>query len=284
MADGALPVSVEVRQVAFGYPHFRLQPINFSLRPGELLTILGPNAAGKSTLLKLLAGLLVPETGAVLLEGQPVTTLDLRERARRIAVVQQESPLLFPIRVLPFVLQGRHAYLPALGFETETDLAVARNALAATRTGHLADRLVQELSGGEKQRVLLARALSQQPEFLLLDEPTLHLDIGFQVELLRLVQQLARRELYAVALVTHELNLAAEFADSVLLLHQGRMLRLGTPAEVFERDLLEQVFETELEVFFHPETGRPRVVLGSETSEPRLRSGEGGEAGQKRLE
>ncbi|MBI4465837.1 MAG: ABC transporter ATP-binding protein [Acidobacteria bacterium] len=284
MADGALPVSVEVRQVAFGYPHFRLQPINFSLRPGELLTILGPNAAGKSTLLKLLAGLLVPETGAVLLEGQPVAALDLRERARRIAVVQQESPLLFPIRVLPFVLQGRHAYLPALGFETETDLAVARNALAATRTAHLADRLVQELSGGEKQRVLLARALAQQPEFLLLDEPTLHLDIGFQVELLRLVQQLARREPYAVALVTHELNLAAEFADSVLLLHQGRMLRLGTPAEVFERDLLEQVFETELEVFFHPETGRPRVVLGSETSEPRLRSGEGGEAGQKRLE
>jgi len=204
----------------------------------------------------------------VLIDGRPVGGLDLRERARRIAVVQQESPLLFPIRVLPFVLQGRYAYLRALGFEGQDDLEVARQALVATRTGHLAERLVQELSGGEKQRVLLARALAQEPELLLLDEPTLHLDIGFQVELLRLVQQLARREGYAVALVSHELNLAAEFADSVLLLQQGRPLRLGPPAEVLERELLEQVFETELEVLIQPETGRPRVVLRAAPDAP----------------
>lgn len=268
--ESALPVSVEVRQAAFGYPHFRLQPLNLSLRRGELLAIIGPNASGKSTLLRLLAGLLAPEAGAVLLDGRSVISLSLRERARRIALVQQESPLLFPIRVLPFVLQGRHPYLPALGFESGRDLEVARQALASTRSAHLAGRLMQELSGGEKQRVLLARALAQQPELLLLDEPTLHLDIGFQVDLLRLVQQLARRQGYAVALVSHELNLAAEFADTVLLLHQGRMLRLGTPAEVFDSDLLEQVFDTDLDVFFHPETGRPRVVLRSDagTAQP----------------
>ena len=268
MPEPTLPVCLEVRQLSYRYPHFALQAVNFSLHRGELLAIIGPNASGKSTLLKLLAGLLVPEAGAVLVDGRPVGALNLRERARRIAVVQQESPLLFPIRVLPFVLQGRYAYLRALGFEGQDDLEVARQALVATRTGHLAERLVQELSGGEKQRVLLARALAQEPELLLLDEPTLHLDIGFQVELLRLVQQLARREGYAVALVSHELNLAAEFADSVLLLQQGRPLRLGPPAEVLERELLEQVFETELEVLIQPETGRPRVVLRAAPDAP----------------
>lgn len=284
MADAALRVSVEVRQLTYDYPHFGLRPQNFSLHRGELLAIIGPNASGKSTLLKLLAGLLPPASGAVLLDGQPVASLSLRERARRIAVVQQESPLLFPVRVLPFVLQGRHAYLRTLGFESEADLDVARQALAATRTTPLAERLMQELSGGEKQRVLLARALAQQPELLLLDEPTLHLDVGFQVQLLQLVQQLARREGYGVVLVSHELNLAAEFADNVLLLHQGRALRFGAPAEVMEREVLEQVFETELDVFLHPETGRARIVLRSQADGSAPSSTEGGDGRESQVE
>ncbi|MGH9862777.1 MAG: ABC transporter ATP-binding protein [Candidatus Acidiferrales bacterium] len=260
-AEPRLAVCLEVRHLAYDYPQFRLQPVDFSLHRGELLAVIGPNASGKSTLLKLLAGLLPVEAGAVLLEGRPVGSLNLRERARRIAVVQQESPLHFPLRVLPFVLQGRHARMGLLQFESDTHLEVARRALVRTQAAHLADRFVQELSGGEKQRVILARALAQEPELLLLDEPTLHLDIGFQVELLRLVQTLARREHYAVILVSHELNLAAEFADTVLLLHQGHPVRLGSPDEVFDRELLEQIFETELDVFLHPGSGRPRVVL-----------------------
>ena len=270
MSETPLPVCLEVRQASFGYPEaagrFRLQAQNFYLHPGELFAVVGPNASGKSTLLKLLAGLLPPEAGAVLLEGRLVSALSPRERARRIAVVQQESPLLFPIRVRPFVLQGRHAYLSSLQFETTRDLEVAEQALHTTRTVHLADRLVQEISGGEKQRVILARALAQQPKLLLLDEPTLHLDIGYQVELLRLVRQLARQEAYAVVLVTHELNLAAEFADTALLLHQGRAVRLGKPAEVFRQELLEEVFQTELDVLPHPASGRPRVVLRGKTT------------------
>lgn len=272
------PAVLEVRQAAYSYAHFQLQPLNFSLHRGELLAIIGPNASGKSTLLKLLASLLQPQAGAVLLDGYAVSSFNFRERARRIAVVQQESSLHFPIRVLPFVLQGRYAHMGPMQFETRPHQEVARAALLLTRTGHLADRLVQEISGGEKQRVVLARALAQQPELLLLDEPTLHLDIGSQVELLRLVQTLARRDHYAVALVSHELNLAAEFADTVLLLQQGRALRYGPPAEVFERELLEEVFQTELDVFTHPETGRPRVLLraaeedqkggGPESSDP----------------
>jgi len=261
-------VRLEARRISYTYPDaagrgepFRLQPLSFAVHAGELLAVVGPNGSGKSTLLKLVSGLLMPETGAVLLDGRPLATLNLRARARQVAVVQQESPLFFPISVLAFVLQGRYTYLHPLGFESEDDVRIARQVMATTRTGHFAHRLVQELSGGEKQRVLLARALAQQPKLLLLDEPTLHLDIAYQVELLRLVRSLARKEHYGVVLVTHELNLAGEFADRALLLHQGRLVRAGALAEVFARELLEEIFQTELDVFIHPETGRPRVVV-----------------------
>lgn len=255
---------VEVMLASFAFPQFTLQPLSFTLRSGEVLAILGPNASGKSTLLGLLSGILPPLSGQVRLDGREMSRLDLRRRAQRVAVVQQESPLLFPVLVADYVLQGRHPHLRPLQLETEADYDAVARALEATSAAHLRHRWMQGLSGGEKQRVILARALAQQPEVLLLDEPTLHLDIGAQVDLLRLVRSLAARENYAVAVVTHELNLAAEFADRILLMHRGRMVRLGPPAEVFERELLEEVFETELDVLVHPATGRPRVVLRSE--------------------
>ncbi|MFQ5818256.1 MAG: ABC transporter ATP-binding protein, partial [Terriglobia bacterium] len=193
---------LELRRASIRYPGsgFRLAPVSLGVSAGEVVALVGPNASGKSTILKLASGSLRAEAGSVLLDAEPVAALGLRERARRIGVVQQESPLLFSIRVLPFVLQGRHAYLRTLQLETQEDLRVAEAVLAVTRSAHLAERLVQELSGGEKQRVILARALAQQPELLLLDEPTLHLDIAYQVELLRLVRSLARQEQYAVLL------------------------------------------------------------------------------------
>ena len=252
---------IEARQLSYSLPHFRLQAINLAVRRGELLAVLGPNASGKSTLLRLLAGVLEPEAGTALLDGKPAHELDHRERARRVAVVQQESPVLFPIDVLSFVLQGRHTHRPRFGFESEADIRVADEALELTRTAHLRARQLQELSGGEKQRVVLARALAQQPEILLLDEPTLHLDIGFQVELLKLVRKLAREKNYAVVLVSHELNLVSEFSDRALLLHKGEALALGTPREVYRADLLEEVFQTRLDVTRDPETGRPRVYV-----------------------
>lgn len=266
MASGTATVDtatavLEIRQLSYGYAHFRLQAINLGVRRGELLSVIGPNASGKSTLLKLVAGALEPEAGAVLLDGDPVHQMPPRERARRIALVQQESPVLFPIDVLSFVLQGRHASRPRFGFETDQDLNIAQEALMLTHATHLRHRMMQELSGGEKQRVVLARALTQQPELLLLDEPTLHLDIGFQVELLRLVRQLARERNYAVVLVSHELNLAAEFSDTALLLHRGQALAHGTPREVYDQELLEQVFQTQLEVFTDSTSGRPRVLV-----------------------
>jgi iron complex transport system ATP-binding protein len=225
-----------------------------------LVAILGPNASGKSTLLKLLAGVLKPLSGRIEVDGQEVGELDLRVRAQRIALVQQESELLFPLRVWEYVLQGRYPYGRRLRFESEEDCLLAGNALAQVGADELRDRWMDRLSGGEKQRVILARALAQQPALLLLDEPTQHLDIGGKVELLRRLRRLADENKYTVIVVTHELNLAAEFSDRVVLLHKGKSLRIGTPAEVYERDLLEDVFGAPLEVEMRA-SGRPRVIL-----------------------
>jgi len=243
---------------------FSLEATTFQAHQRELIAVLGPNASGKSTLLRLLSGLVKPLSGRVQLDGHEVSQLEPRTRAQRIAVVHQESPLLFPMRVWEYVLLGRHPYGRTLRLETPADLDIVQQSLTLVAAAHLRDRWMGEISGGEKQRVVLARALAQQPLLLLLDEPTLHLDIAAQVELLRRLRRLAAEGRYTVIVVTHELNLAAEFADQVVLLHRGKPLRVGTPAEVYRRDLLQQVFATELDV----ETGAdglPRVrVRGRE--------------------
>jgi iron complex transport system ATP-binding protein len=260
-------VRLNIEQASYAYhshgqsaPVFTLAATSFAARQREVVTILGPNASGKSTLLKLIAGSLKPLSGRVELEGFETSRLDPRTRAQKIAMVHQESPLLFPSRAGEYVLQGRHPYGKMLRFETAEDVKIAENALEQVGATHLRDRWMHEISGGEKQRVILARALAQQPILLLLDEPTLHLDIGAQVELLERLRQLAADNRYTVVVVTHELSLAAEFADTVVLLHEGKCLRVGTPAEVFRRDLLEQVFEAPLDVDIGPE-GRPRVHI-----------------------
>ncbi len=239
-------------------PLFTLEATSICARQRELVAILGPNASGKSTLLRLMAGVLPPLSGRVQLDGFEVSRLDPRSRAQRIALVQQESPLLFPVRVWEYVMQGRHPYGRGLRFETPQDMEVVESALAQVGALHLKPRWMREISGGEKQRVVLARALAQQPLLLLLDEPTLHLDIGAQVDLLRQLRSLAETHRYTVVVVTHELNLAAEFADHVVLMHRGKSLRVGPPAQVYERGLLEQVFGAALDVEMSPE-GTPRV-------------------------
>lgn len=264
-------VRVSVEQASYAYsanpsqaPLFTLEASSFQARPGEIVAILGPNACGKSTLLQLVAGSLAPLSGRVLLDGFVTHSLSPRTRAQRIAMVQQESRLLFPTRAWEFVMQGRHSYGKSLHFETENDVAIARNALAQVGADHLADRWMDKVSGGEKQRVILARALAQQPLLLLLDEPTLHLDIGAQVDLLDALRRLSRENRYTVIVVTHELNLAAEYADQIVLLQKGRTLRVGPPSAVYQRELLEQVFQTPLTVEM-TSSGRPRVTITSGT-------------------
>jgi iron complex transport system ATP-binding protein len=264
---------LNVEQASFAYaasersaPTFTLGATSFQAHERELVAILGPNASGKSTLLRLISGTIAPLSGRVELDGQETSRLDSRTRAQQIAVVHQETPLIYPALAGDFVLQGRHPYGRALRLASEDDIAIARNALAQVGAEHLAGRTIGELSGGEKQRVILARALAQQPRLVLLDEPTLHLDIGAQVELLERLRRLAEENRYAVVVVTHELALAAEFADLVVLLQHGRCLRVGPPAAVYQRELLEQVFEAPLEVELGP-AGRPRVNLRARRSE-----------------
>jgi iron complex transport system ATP-binding protein len=260
-------VRLSVEQVSYAYspnpnqaPIFTLEASSFQARAGEIVAILGPNASGKSTLLKLIAGTHPPLSGRVLLNGETTHSLTPRVRAQRIAMVQQESPLLFPTRAWEFVLQGRHAYGGSLQFESANDMTIARNALAQVTAAHLADRWMDQVSGGEKQRIVLARALAQQPVLLLLDEPTLHLDIGAQVGLLDTLRKLANESRYTVVIVTHELNLAAQYADTIVLLHKGKSLRVGPPGVVYQRELLEQVFQTPLSVELES-SGRPRVTV-----------------------
>jgi len=268
-AGGDSRLSVE--QVSYAYsanpaqaPLFTLEATSFQAKPGEIVAILGPNASGKSTLLNLIAGALAPLSGRILLDGFVTHSLTPKTRAQRIAVVQQESRLLFPARAWEFVLQGRHAHGRSLRFESEDDVLIAKNALAQVGASELSDRWMDQISGGEKQRVILARALAQQPLLLLLDEPTLHLDIAAQVGLLDALRRLAAENRYTVVVVTHELNLAAEYADQVVLMQRGRCLRVGPPAVIYQRELLEQVFQTPLTVEMGA-SGRPRVTVLSGT-------------------
>ena len=266
-AAPASDVRLTVEQASYAYsvtergaPKFALGPVTFEARRREIVAILGPNASGKSTLLKLLAGLCKPLSGFVRVDDKEPSQLDPRERAQRIALVQQESALIFQLRVWEYVLQGRYPYGRRLRFESKEDCLMAENALSQVGASELRDRWMEQLSGGEKQRVILARALAQQPSLLLLDEPTQHLDIGGKVELLRRLRRLVDENRYTVVVVTHELNLAAEFSDRIVLLHRGKCEITGTPREVYRRDILEDVFNAPLDVEIRP-GGKPRVML-----------------------
>jgi iron complex transport system ATP-binding protein len=261
------PARLVVEHASFAYdperregPQFSLEPVSFQAQRGEMVMIVGPNASGKTTLLRLLSGVERPLGGRVELDGAEVARLDPRTRAQRIAMVQQESSLVFPLRAVEYVLQGRHPYSRRLHFPKEEDRELAMRALEQVGGGHLAERWMQEISGGEKQRVVLARALAQQPLLFLLDEPTLHLDIGGQVELLRQLAALGSVGKATIVVVTHELGLAAEFADQVVLLRRGHALGVGTPAEVLREEVLREVFEAPLRVEMGP-GGRPRIRL-----------------------
>ncbi|MFB3920332.1 MAG: ABC transporter ATP-binding protein [Terriglobia bacterium] len=253
-------VDLNVDGVTFRYPHFELAPTSFEAKAGELLAIIGPNGSGKSTLLEIASGHLKPRGGTVHLGQQDLHRLDPRRRAQRVGLARQETILLFSFEVREFVLQGRHPHLGRGLFESPEDERSVEWALEMTNLRALAGRRILEISSGEFQRAVLARALAQRPRLLLLDEPTANLDIGYQIEMVSLLRRLAAAENFVAVIVTHELNLAAELADDLVLLDAGRCLAQGKPEQVLQSELLSRVFRTRVLVDRNPSSGRPRVT------------------------
>lgn len=236
--------------------------VSLSLRAGEIVAILGPNGAGKSTLLRALNGGLKPSSGQVLLDSKPLHQYPRRVIARDIAVVAQEGDVRFPVTVLEFVLGGRYASAStgAWGWETDRDITVAQEVLQETELTELSGRLMTELSGGERQRAVLARALATEATVLLLDEPTANLDLAHQAAILSLVRRRSVINKVAAVVVTHDINLAAEFSDQVLLMKNGHTVAFGPPSEVLTPELLRKVFGVRILVDAHPITGVPRIT------------------------
>lgn len=254
-------ILLRLQNVNFSYDQEILADVNLEVRAGEVVALLGPNGAGKSTLLNLAAGKLQPQAGAVLWQEKSLAEFSRREIAQHIALVAQASELHFPLTALEYVLAGRFANTAGIGFDAPADIELAWQALAATDTSQFAGRYFNQLSSGEKQRVVLARALAQQPTLLLLDEPTANLDLSHQIALLALMLRLTREQQLGALFVTHEINLAAEFADRVALLKDGKILACGTANEVMTAELLQQVFGTSLLVTTHPHSGKPLITL-----------------------
>ena len=236
--------------------------MTLNVRAGEIIAILGPNGAGKSTLLRALNGGLVPSSGQILLEGHPLYHYPRRTISRHIAVVAQEADVRFPVTVLEFVLGGRYASAStgAWGWETEQDIKVAHEVLRETELIKLSARLMNELSGGERQRAVLARALATEAPVLLLDEPTANLDLAHQAAILALVKRRSELHKAAAIVVTHDINLAAEYSNQILLMKNGRGLAFGHPTEVLTPELLGQIFDVRILVDAHPITGVPRIT------------------------
>jgi iron complex transport system ATP-binding protein len=226
--------------------------VSLSVARGDLVGILGPNGSGKTTLLKLLAGTLVPSSGHVQLEDQPLAARSRRDLARRIAFVPQETFAPFDFSVLDIVLMGRFPHLGLFALEGPADLAIARQALEATGTASFESRSFSTLSGGEKQRVVIASALAQSPELLLLDEPTASLDLGHQLDVQVLLRGLNRDHAVTMVLSTHDLNFAAGLCRHLVLIRNGRVLASGPTDTVLTPATVKQLYGVDADVAMHP--------------------------------
>jgi iron complex transport system ATP-binding protein len=250
---------LSLESVAFQYGDVPvLNGVSLELEPGCFLGLVGPNGSGKTTLLRIAAGLVRPSGGTVRLNGRHVEEMSRAQVARHIALLPQSPNLPGTFTAWELVLMGRTPFLGFLGRESERDLAAAERAMGLAQCEHLSDRKMGELSGGERQRVLMARALAQEPEILLLDEPTAHLDIQHQIAAIDMVADLVAGGMAALG-VFHDLNLAACYCHRLAVLSQGRLRAAGTPEEVLRADILREVFQVDLCLSPHPQGGAPAV-------------------------
>lgn len=262
--------SVNVENISFTYPstkgkklgaNFSLENVFFSLAAGTFLSIVGPNGSGKSTLLKIINKILLPDLGRVKIFEKDYSSIPIKELAKKIAFVPQTQPLAFPFTVYEIVLMGRSPHLHGFGFENIEDKNIAQEAMKKTDIQHLSSRYINELSGGEIQRVFLARALAQQTPILLLDEPNTHLDLQHQIEILTLIKKLVTNDGISVVAVFHDLNIASMYSDEILVLNYGKVHAVGKTASVVNKKNIEEVFRTGVIIDAHPVITSPRVTL-----------------------
>jgi len=251
--------AAEAKDITVGYgEHTVLKSVSLAIEQGGFIGILGPNGCGKTTFLRSLSKVLKPEDGVVYIDGKSVAAYDAKSFAKTVGCVSQETETGFEFTVKDIVLMGRHPHIGRLTPLKAEDYAIADEAMRFTNVLQFKDRLVTELSGGERQRVLIAKTLAQQPKILLLDEPTNHLDVCHQIEILQLIRSLTPK--ITVIGVLHDLNLASYFCDRIVLMEKGRILSVGTPAEVLTPEQIYQVFSVRMFVSAHPVTGKPYLI------------------------
>lgn len=254
---------IQVVNLCCGYPNFKLDDISFDISAGSFTGIIGPNGSGKTTLFKAITGTLPVISGRILVADQDIQLFTLRQRAQRIAIVSQ---MVEPadISVEDFVLLGRIPYHKRFSlFETDEDMRIAQKYMQLTDTWKFRNQLLSELSGGEQQLAAIARALTQQPNLLLLDEPTSHLDITHQVQVLNLLQQLNQEMGLTILMVIHDLNLASEYCNQLILVHEGKISSQGSPETVLTYQNIEDVYKTIVVTQNNPLSGKPAIFLAS---------------------
>jgi len=256
---------LKIEDLVCGYENFLLKDISFKVNSSEMVGVIGPNGSGKTTLIRAITKLIKPKKGRIIYQGKDITKLSFKELAKEIAVVSQDIYFPNTVKVKDFVLLGRIPHFKKLQFlETNKDLEIVEKVMKLTETFEIKSRFLKETSGGERQLVLIAKALAQEPKLLLLDEPTTHLDIKHKIKILDLIKRLNKEYGLTVLIVLHDLNLASQYCDRLILLNEGKIYKIGTPSEILTHRIIEEVYKTVVIVKENPLTSKPYVFLVSE--------------------
>lgn len=256
---------LSIKKISAGYgDKVVLSDVNMDIEAGDFVGLIGPNGSGKTTLLRVISKVLKPFKGHVLLNEEDIETVSRSVLARSMAFLTQEISLNLPFTVRQMTLMGRFPYLSQYGKESDEDIAIAEDAMKLADVLPLADRFITEVSGGERQRALIAMCLAQQPDILLLDEPTNHLDIGHQLAVLDLIRKLNRQTNMTVVAVFHDLNIASEYCDKIMVLDEGQVAEFGTPKEVLTSEMILKVYRAKVVTQVNPVSHKPHIVIAAD--------------------
>ncbi|NLJ88950.1 MAG: heme ABC transporter ATP-binding protein [Epulopiscium sp.] len=238
-----------------------LEDINLEIERGKFYSIIGPNGSGKTTLLRNIARILEPQKNTILIDNKDIMDFQNKELAKKIASVPQNTEISFDFSCHDIVMMGRTPYLKRFETEKAEDKIIVREAMETTNTWELRNKSINELSGGERQRVIISRALAQEPDIILLDEPISHLDIHHQVRIMDNIKALNQKKKFSVIAVFHDLNLAAQYSDTLILLNHGKIISLGKPEEVITKKNIKEVYHMDVYMMKNPTNGKPHMIV-----------------------